>query len=86
MDKKKLRKEFDKKVKALDEIGAVHCDFGYKLRIKRGFGSETFTVPDWGNIWKFIEKAYKEATKQEREAWLNFRCPHCNKPMSKHLK
>ncbi len=63
---KKLKKEFDKKVKGLDEIGAVHHDFGYKLRQKRRFGTEIITVSDWGNIWQFIEKAYKEGKKEER--------------------
>lgn len=57
---KKLKEEFEEKVKALNNIGALHNDFGYKMKVTESDGSKTvFTVPDWGNVWKFIKKAYQ---------------------------
>jgi hypothetical protein len=45
--------KFDEEVKELDDgIGAMHHDFGYKMRK----GDEIFTVPDWGNIKQFISQ------------------------------
>ena len=62
---KKIKEEFDKKVKELDDIGAMYHDFGYKMKVIDNDGSKTtFTVPDWGNVWKFIDNQITKAKEE----------------------
>ena len=76
MNKQHLIQEFDKYVKELKQLDYPYRDgdtetvyFGYKTNRN----NEIFTVTDWGNVRKFVEKVYASAKREVIEEVLKMK-------------
>lgn len=81
MNKSQLLQEFDKKVKEVQDLtnellgqrengDSRIVEFGMKTITD----DEIYTIPDWGNIRKFVEGAFKEIEEEESEKHRNAGC------------